>query len=198
MRAPRIGTAIFAVVAAAIVLGAIAAAPSNAAPSNAAAAKGTTPAATATDAAASAPFARVYLALRGCTSCSHCRTTIRQMTKGSAKGGETRVNGDQVEVLYAKPRVVPLREVIRSLADNRLHDLSLVDVLFEAKGVIGKGADGALIFTLDETGQVFPISLADQVKNPVAGRPVRLVALVEGWRKKGALTLVARDVQAAV
>lgn len=197
MRTPRIGTAIFAVVAAAIVLGAIAAAPSNAAAGNAAAAKGT-PAATATDAAASAPFARVYLALRGCTSCSHCRTTIRQMTKGSAKGGETRVNGDQVEVLYAKPRVVPLREVIRSLADNRLHDLSLVDVLFEAKGVIGKGADGALIFTLDETGQVFPISLADQVKNPASGRPVRLVALVEGWRKKGALTLVARDVQAAV
>ncbi|MEK7348735.1 MAG: hypothetical protein AABZ94_07660 [Candidatus Eisenbacteria bacterium] len=195
MRAPRIGTATLAILVAAIVLGAIAAAPSNAAPSKGAPASA---ASAATDATAPAPFARVYLALRGCTSCAHCRTTIRQMTKGSAKGGETRVNGDQVEVLYAKPRVVPLRDVIQALADNRLHDLSLVDVFFEAKGVIGNGADGALTFTLDETGQVFPISLADHVKNPVSGRPVRLVALVEGWRKKGALTLVARDVQAAV
>jgi hypothetical protein len=117
------------------------------------------------------------------------------MTKGSAKGGETRVNGDQVEVLYAKPRVVPLRDVVRSLADNRLHDLSLVDVLFEARGVIGKGAGGALIFTLDETGQVFPISLADRVKSPASGRPVRVVAIVEGWRKKGELTLLAREIQ---
>lgn len=180
MRVPRIGAA---VLAAAIALGAIASAPSPASATVAAAAP------------ASAPFARVYLALRGCTSCSHCRTTIRQMTKGSAKGGETRVDGDQVEVLYAKPRVVPLRDVVRSLADNRLHDLSLVDVLFEARGVIGKSAGGALTFTLDETGQAFPISLAEHVKSPASGRPVRVVALVEGWRKKGELTLVAREVQ---
>lgn len=187
MRAPWIGTATLVV---AIALGAIVPASSNAAPAKAA------PVSTAS--VAPAPFARVYMALRGCTSCAHCRTTIRQMTRGSAKGGETRVDGDQVEVLYAKPRVVPLRDVIRSLADNRLHDLSLVDVLFEAKGVIEKGSDGALKFTLAETGQVFPISLADHVKIPASGRPVRLVALVEGWREKGALTLVARDVQAGV
>lgn len=147
-------------------------------------------------AAAPAPFARVYLALRGCTSCSHCRTTIRQMTKGSAKGGETRVSGDQVEVLYAKPRPVPLREVVRSLADNRLHDLSLVDVLFEATGAIAKGADGALSFTLAETGQAFPVRLAEHVERPADGRPVRLVAVVDGWRGKGGLTLVAREVRA--
>ncbi|HEY6572503.1 MAG TPA: hypothetical protein VI198_04220 [Candidatus Eisenbacteria bacterium] len=189
MRVPRIGAA---ALAAAIALGAAAAAPSSATAGKAASAS----APAATEAAAPAPFARVYLALRGCTSCSHCRTTIRQMTKGSAKGGETRVNGDQVEVLYAKPRVVPLRDVVRSLADNRLHDLSLVDVLFEARGVIGKGAGGALTFTLDETGQVFPISLGETVKNPASGGPVRVVALVEGWRKKGELTLVAREVRA--
>ena len=80
-------------------------------------------------AAKPAPFARVYLALRGCTSCSHCRTTIRQMAKSSAKGGEARVAGDQVEVRYDKPRLLPLREIIRSLADHRLHDLS-VEIVF--------------------------------------------------------------------
>ncbi|MEK7314879.1 MAG: hypothetical protein AAB011_01765 [Candidatus Eisenbacteria bacterium] len=186
MRARQYRRSILASLAAAIVLGAVAAAPSLAAPAK------QEPVSTAPS---SAPFARVYLALRGCTSCSHCQTTIRQMTKGSAKGGETRVSGDQVEVLYTKPRVVPLRNVIRSLADNRLHDLSLVDVLFEARGVIGASADGALTFTLGETGQVFPMSLAGHVKNPPSGRPVRVIALVEGWRKKGELTLVAREVQ---
>ncbi len=189
MHARRYCVATFAPLAVAIVLGALGAAPSRAAPAK------PERASTSAAATASAPFARVYLALRGCTSCSHCRTTIRQMTKGSAKGGETRVNGDQVEILYATPRVVPLRNVIRSLADNRLHDLSLVDVLFEARGVIGAGADGALTFTLGETGQVFPMSLAGHVKNPPSGRPVRVVALVEGWRKKGELTLVAREVE---
>ena len=191
MRARRYRQAILGSLAVAIGFAAIGAAPSRAASAK------PEPAST-SSAAASAPFARVYLALRGCTSCSHCQTTIRQMTKGSAKGGETRVNGDQVEVLYAKPRVVPLRNVIRSLADNRLHDLSLVDVLFEASGVIGAGADGALTFTLGETGQVFPMSLAGHLKSPPSGRPVRVVALVEGWRKKGELTLVAREVGSGV
>lgn len=189
MHARRFRHAVLASLAGAIVLGAIGAAPSLA---------GSAKQEPVSTVPSSAPFARVYLALRGCTSCSHCQTTIRQMTKGSAKGGETRVHGDQVEVLYAKPRVVPLRNVIRSLADNRLHDLSLVDVLFEARGVIGVGADGALTFTLGETGQVFPLSLAGHVKNPPPGRPVRVLALVEGWRKKGELTLVAREVEPGV
>jgi hypothetical protein len=147
---------------------------------------------------AATPFAKVYLALRGCTSCAHCRTTIRQMAKGSAKGGEARVNGDQVEVLYAKPRVLPLREVIKTLAENRLHDLSLVDVLFEASGSISKGSDGALRFTLAETGQSFPVSVPPQMNRPADGRAARLVAVVDGWRGKGGLTLVAREVRPAI
>jgi hypothetical protein len=120
------------------------------------------------------------------------------MTKGSAQGGETHVNGSQVEVLYAKPRVVPLREVIKSLAENRLHDLDLVDVLFEATGTIAKGADGALRFTMADTGQSFPVSVAPQMERPGEGRAVRLVAVVDGWRGKGGLTLVAREVRASV
>jgi hypothetical protein len=190
MRGPRFAAPLLA---AAFVLGSIAAPSSTSAgPAGKPAPAGTA----AVSAPAPALFARVYLALRGCTSCSHCRTTIRQMTKGSAKGGETRVTGDQVEVLYAKPRVVPLREVIRSLADNRLHDLSLVDVLFEAKGAVAKGADGTLAFTMAETGQAFPIRFAEHVERPADGRPVRLVAVVDGWRGKSGLTLVAREVHA--
>ncbi|HSQ60437.1 MAG TPA: hypothetical protein VLT84_08395 [Acidobacteriota bacterium] len=190
MRVPRFAAS---VLSAALTLGAIAAPSPTAAGSEAA---GRPAAASAAGVSAPAPFARVYLALRGCTSCSHCRTTIRQMTKGSAKGGETRVSGEQVEVLYAKPRVVPLREVIRSLADNRLHDLSLVDVLFEAKGAVAKGADGALAFTMAGTGQAFPIRFAEHVERPADGSPVRLIAVVDGWRGKSGLTLVAREVHA--
>jgi hypothetical protein len=148
-------------------------------------------------AANAAPFAKVYLALRGCTSCAHCRTAIRQMAKGGAKGGEARVNGDQVEVLYPKPRVVPLREVIHSLAENRLHDLNLVDVLFEARGSFAKGPDGSLRFTLAETGQAFVVTLAAPMERPPDGREVRLVAVVDGWRGKGGLTLVAREIRPA-
>lgn len=144
------------------------------------------------------PFAKVSLALRGCTSCAHCRTTIRQMAGGSAKGGEARVNGDQVEVLYPKPRVLPLRDVIATLAENRLHDLSLVDVLFEASGSFAKGSDGALRFTLAGTGQAFPVSVSPQMERPADGRAVRLVAVVDGWRGKGGLTLVAREIRPSV
>src|SRR5262245_47248481 len=86
------------------------------------------------------PLSKVSLALKGCTSCAHCRTTIRQMAKASAKDADTRVSTGQVEVVYKSPRVVPLRDVIRTLAENRLHDLDLVDVLFEARGTIEKRA----------------------------------------------------------
>jgi hypothetical protein len=144
------------------------------------------------------PFAKVYLALRGCTSCAHCRTTIRQMAKGSAKGGEARVNGDQVEVLYPKPRVVPLRGVIKALAENRLHDLNLVDVLFEASGSFAKASDGGLQFALAETGQTFPVTLPPRTERPADGQEVRLVAVVEGWRGQGGLTLIAREIRPAM
>lgn len=144
-----------------------------------------------------APFARVFLALRGCTSCSHCRTSIRQMVRSNAKGGEATFGDDKVEVRYASPRPVPLRDVIRSLAQNRLHDLSVVDVLFEATGTLAVAQDGSRRFILADTGQSFPIALATGVRPPAPGASVRVVALVEGWRSKGSLSLVAREVRIA-
>jgi hypothetical protein len=146
-------------------------------------------------AATSAPFARVYLALRGCTSCSHCRTSIRQMVRPNAKGAETTFGEDRVEVRYTKPGPVPLRDVIRSLAQSRLHDLSLVDVLFEATGTVAVGEDGTRRFVLAKTGQTFPIAAATGLRLPTPGSSVRVVALVEGWRSKGALSLLAREVR---
>src|SRR5688500_5647161 len=128
------------------------------------------------------PFARVYLALRGCTSCSHCRTNIRQMVRSKSDGGEARLASDQVEVRYPKPRTVPLRDVVRSLAENRLHDLSVVDVLFEAKGSIAASKAGTT-FRMAETGQSFPISIDRAVKRPADGTQVRVTALVNGWRQ---------------
>jgi hypothetical protein len=135
-----------------------------------------------------APFARVYLALRGCTSCSHCRTAIRQMARSGSGGGEARVTTDAVEVRYPKPvSSIPLRDVIRRLAENRLHDLTLVDVLFEAEGTVARSASGAT-FTLRGGDQSFPL----RIEPSQGSGPVRLTALVEGWREKGKLTLVAR------
>jgi hypothetical protein len=140
------------------------------------------------------PFARVYLALRGCTSCSHCRTNIRQMVRSKSEGGEAWLASDQVEVRYAAPKTVPLRDVVRSLAENRLHDLSVVDVLFEAKGSIA-ATKGGTTFRLAQTGQSFPISIDRAVKRPADGTQVRVTALVDGWRKKGDLSLVAKTIE---
>lgn len=144
-----------------------------------------------------APFARVYLAIKGCTSCAHCRTTIRQMVNTKSAGGETRMSADQVEVRYPKPSPVPLKDVIRSLAENRLHDLSLVDVLFEARGTIAEGPNGTATFKLAETGQAFPITLDKAVRRPSDGTPVRLTAIVDGWRgkDKSGLSLYARTIE---
>ena len=145
---------------------------------------------------AAAPFARVYLALRGCTSCSHCRTAIRQMARSGSKGGETRVTTDAVEVRYAKPATIPLRDVIGRLAENRLHDLTLVDVLFEAEGMVAATPSGAT-FTLRGTDQSFPLRMDPSLATTRPGGPVHLTALVEGWRGKGKLQLVARGITPA-
>lgn len=143
---------------------------------------------------ATVPFARVYLALRGCTSCSHCRTAIRQMARAGSGGGETRVTTDAVEVRYAKPVTIPLRDVIRRLAENRLHDLTLVDVLLEADGTVTATPSGST-FTLRGTGQTFPLRIEPSIAK--ASGPVRLTALVEGWRERGTLELVARGMTPA-
>lgn len=143
----------------------------------------------------SEPFARVSLAVRGCSSCAHCRSTIRQMVRASAKGGETKLGDDQIEVSYPSPAPVPLRDVIHSLAENRLHDLSLVDVLFSARGAIRTAGDGSTRFVLEQTGQSFPIDIDPAVRHPRDGAAVRVVALVDGWRKKGDLTLIARTIE---
>lgn len=163
------------------------------------AATGTTTAASTTlmngAAQQSEPFARVSLAVRGCSSCAHCRSTIRQMVRASAKGGETKLGDDQIEVSYPSPAPVPLRDVIHSLAENRLHDLSLVDVLFSARGAIRTAGDGSTRFVLEQTGQSFPIDIDPAVRHPRDGATVRVVALVDGWRKKGDLTLIARTIE---
>ena len=146
--------------------------------------------------ASTPPFARVFLAVRGCTSCSHCRSTIRKMMRSQAgQEGETRVDGGQVKVVYNRPTTVPLRQVIRGLAQNRLHDLNLVDVLFEAEGALSTDADGATRFTLRDTRQSFAVAIDRAVSRPADGRPVRLIALVEGWRGKGDISLVARELR---
>ena len=149
-------------------------------------------------AAEPAPFARVYLAIRGCTSCSHCRTTIRQMVNTKSAGGEARMSADQVEVRYPKPRPVPLQGVIKSLAENRLHDLSLVDVLFEGRGTIVSGPNGTATFRLVETGQAFPLTIDRAVRRPADGTAVRLTAVVDGWRSKSkdSISLAARTIEA--
>jgi hypothetical protein len=56
--------------------------------------------------------------------------------------------------------------------------------------------DGSRRFVLEGTGQSFPIQLGS-VARPTGSAPVRLVAVVEGWRGKGALSLVAREVKGA-
>lgn len=152
------------------------------------------PAAAATE---PAPFARVYLAIRGCTSCAHCRTAIRQMVNTKSAGGEARLSADQVEVRYPKPSPVPLKDVIHSLAENRLHDLSLVDVLFEARGTIAPGPNGTATFKLAETGQAFPITIDKAVRRPADGQAVHLTAVVDGWRTKdkSSLSLYARTIE---
>ncbi len=142
-----------------------------------------------------APYARVFLALRGCTSCSHCRAAIRQMARSGSGGGTARVTTDAVEVRYARPGPIPLREVIRRLAENRLHDLDLVDVLFEVDGTIASGTDGQATFTLGGTQQSFPLAIGPSLAKPERGAAVRLTAVVEGWRGKSALRLVAREIR---
>ena len=118
------------------------------------------------------------------------------MVRSNSKGGEATFGEDRVEVRYPAPRSVPLREVIRSLAQSRLHDLSVVDVLFEATGTVSVAADGSHRFVVDKTGQSFPIELGSAAAGPTPGS-VRLTALVQGWRGKGSLSLVARELKGA-
>jgi len=117
------------------------------------------------------------------------------MVNSGSGGGVARVNGDRVEVSYQTPAAIPLRAVIRNLAENRLHDLSLVDVLLEADGSIATDDVGAVTFTLRSTRQSFPVSIDRSIRRPANGSLVRLIALVEGWRGKGDLTLVARELR---
>jgi hypothetical protein len=119
------------------------------------------------------------------------------MVRSTSQGGETKFSSDRVEVRYATPRQVPLRQVIHSLADNRLHDLNVVDVLFEARGTLATAKNGGATFTLAETGQTFPLAVGDVLARtrPADGSTVSLVAVVNGWRENGALSLVAREMK---
>jgi hypothetical protein len=117
------------------------------------------------------------------------------MTRSGAGGGATRVTADAVEVRYSRPGVIPLRDVIRRLAENRLHDLTLVDVLFEVDGTIAPATDGDATFTLRGTQQSFPITIDPALARSDREATVRLTALVEGWRGKGGLRLVAREIR---
>jgi hypothetical protein len=135
------------------------------------------------------PFAKIYLALQGCTSCAACRSVIRQMTKGAAKDGKVSLPSDAVEINYDKPANIPLKKVVGNLAKNRLHNLKLVDVLFDVSGRIETDSDGSLLFTIETTGQQFALSTPEGVDAPPRNEVVRLSAVVQGWRGSDDLTL---------
>lgn len=129
-------------------------------------------------------FARVYLSLRGCASCAPCRSDIRQLVKSKTPYGAVRLSKDTVEIRYTTPRDIPLRDVIHRMADNRLHNLELVDVRFDAEGFIEKDRNGAFWLRLPETGQRFPLSIKELAKTPPMGPKVRVEARVIGWRER--------------
>lgn len=137
-----------------------------------------------------APFARVALALRGCSSCSNCRSTIRQTAKAASQSDSVKVGADDVEVIYRAPQSIPLREVVDRLANNGMHDLTLVDVLFDTEGELKREANGELTFSLRETHQSFPFKVTDSQKVPQIGKPLHLRTVVRGWEnKQGSLFL---------
>lgn len=138
---------------------------------------------------AAKPFAKVYLALQGCISCAACRSVIRQMTKGAAKDGKVSLPSDAVEISYDKPTEIPLKKVVGNLAKNRLHNLKLVDVLFDVSGKVKADSDGSLMFTIETTGQKFALSTPEGLDAPPENKELRLSAVVEGWRGSDDLTL---------
>ena len=140
------------------------------------------------------PFARVYLAMKGCTSCAACRAAIRQMAAGQVEGGETTLEDDHLEISYQTPTEIPLAAVIDRIATNRLHDLNVVDVLFEARGSIRRATDGSTVFALEGTSQSFALALGS-VQVPESST-ITLTARVTGWRERGrALALEATGVR---
>lgn len=140
-------------------------------------------------AVSSPPFARVSLALRGCSSCSHCRSTIRQTAKGAAEGASVRVGGDNVEIRFEKPQTLSLREIVQRLANNGLHDLSVLDVLLDAEGKVETANDGKLVFHLNGTEQLLPIQISPSLDQPPQNQLLRLRAVVKNWEKDQELSL---------
>lgn len=136
-----------------------------------------------------APFARVALALKGCASCSHCRSTIRQTVQAAASSDSVRVQAEDVEVLYRQPQPIRLGEVISKLRSNGLHDLRLVDVLLDAEGTVERDGDGTLTFCLRSTLQRFPLTVSPGADPPATGVPMRVRTVVRGWEQDGPLSL---------
>lgn len=136
------------------------------------------------EAATTLPFARVALALRGCSSCSHCRSTIRQTTKAAAASGNVQVASDAVEIVFPNPTTLKLDEIVGRLASSGLHDLSVLDVLLDAEGVVGKSGEGDFFLKLRGTEQRFSLRVPEFSKAPPLGEPIRLRTVVQGWDKK--------------
>ncbi len=141
-------------------------------------------------------FARVYLSLRGCTSCSSCRSNIRQTVKAEAPKSTVLLDDEKVEVRYDAACEIPLDKVVETLARSRLHNLELVDVLFEGTGSVKSDGEGRGVFVVKETNQSFSLAFdLRQFPELSPDKPLRIVAVVEGWRETGQpLTLKLKEI----
>ena len=128
-------------------------------------------------------FAKISLALKGCSSCGSCKTNLRQTLKASSKAEKVSLKGNgKVEMVYLSPQMLNIRDIVKSMGVLGMKDSSVVDVLLEATGKLEKKKD-EVYFILEKTGQEFLIEHAP-VSALGEASAMHLKAVVKGWEKE--------------
>ena len=142
-------------------------------------------------------FARVMLALKGCSSCAHCRTNLRQALKEGSKAQKVSLGNGKVEMVFSQPSTLDIHGIVTSMGTMGMKDLEAVDVLVEMNGRI-ETKHGIKVFVADSTGQELTLDIAEDTAGLLGhtGVHVWIKAVAQGWeRKDKEITLKVRDLK---
>lgn len=103
--------------------------------------------------------AEVSLDIRGCTSCSDCRLTMRQIAQAVTDAEEVSLSHDgrKMHLRYQHPSQLPLKELAQALAENGPRPYRVIRATLSAPG-----------YLLHEREQSFFVPLGTDQRIPVS------------------------------
>ncbi len=124
----------------------------------------------------------IRISFSGCASCADCRAAMRQVSRSQSGSDQVTVGRGDLRIVYPEPALIRAPEVANALSSPGVIKGKVEWVEVWVSGRAEQGPSGE-VFVTSGTRQTWNLA-AGGVPVPL-GKPVLILASLEGWRGDG-------------